>query len=128
MTWINFSKISVMMMSFDCPCPRGLSNCEPLSNIVSDDSLPVENRSFLCVGYNQAKERAFHQDRFRNCISSGNGEQNNYMADCDRRDLIDLVAVIGRALSIDENIRVYDKKTDEEMNDTDLIAIIRDED
>ena len=112
-------------MTYNIDCPRGLKNCESLSNVVSDDSFPQEDKSFICVGYNQQEEREFHQDRFRHCVFSGNGKRVDHMTDADRRDLIEVVSVIGQALSIDENIRVYDEKTDEEMNETDLIEIIR---
>jgi len=114
-------------MPVDCPCPRGLTNCEAISNIVSDDQFPQEFKSFFCVGYNETT-RAVHQDRFRQCWFTCNGTDRDDMSDNDRRDFIDMIAVISRALSVDENIRVHDELTDEEMNDTDLISIMRHED
>lgn len=39
----------------------------------------------------------------------------------DRRDLLDTLSVIGQALSIDENIRVNNEFTDDEMNEVSLL-------
>ena len=114
-------------MALNEPCTRGLENCEAIANIVSDDQFPQDLKSFFCVGYNDKSTRGVHQDRFRQCWFTCNGTDRDDMSDNDRRDFINMIAVIGCALSIDENIRVHDGLTDEQMNDADLIATMRDE-
>lgn len=105
-------------------CPRGLEydRCCPLANVVSDSG-PGDPETFICVGYNKKDQRRFHQDRFTYC-QRGNGY--DAMVQNDRRDLMDMVAVISRALALDETWRVLQgNATDEQMNDTDLISLER---
>ena len=108
---------------YDCDkCPRGLKDCEPLANIISDE----EPRSFICVGFNEIDSRVERQDRFRHCWHNGFGI--DIREDMDRRDIIDTIMVLSRGISFDENIRVYENLTDAQMNDKDLIAFMRDQD
>jgi hypothetical protein len=86
----------------------------PLQNIIA-----TSGESFICVGYNHPKERAVPQDRFCHCWKNNSTDEHGHW---DRRDLIDTVAVMTTALSIDENIRVAEKMTEAQMNKADLTA------
>ena len=77
-------------------CPRGREDCDPLSRISSGGFV-----SFICCGTNDGSTRELEQDRFRLCQKN---EWTDEMSDCDHRDLVDLVAVVAGALSVDANI------------------------
>ena len=96
-------------------CPRGRNDCVPLNNVVSDE----EPLSFVCVGYNDGSSRQVEQDRFTHCWKNAAIDERGHW---DRRDLIDTAAVMMTALSVDENIRVSEGLTDDEMNKVDFLA------
>ena len=96
-------------------CPRCRKDCVPLSNIISDE----EPRSFICVGYNNGKDRVVKGDRFTHCWKNEVTDERGHW---DKRDLIDTVSVMSQALSIDENIRVGHDMNEDQMNDADLIS------
>lgn len=100
-------------MSQSQKCMRQL-RAQPLQNIIA-----TSGESFICVGYNHPKERAVPQDRFCHCWKNNSADEHGHW---DRRDLIDTVAVMATALSIDENIRVSEKMTEAQMNKADLTA------
>lgn len=97
-------------MPLNIDCPRKLQKCEALGNVVSDAQ--GDDRSFICVGYNEPESRKFDQDKFRHCWFAGGGTEVDIMQDMDVRDLIDTISVMAQALSIDENIRVAEHTPD----------------
>lgn len=90
-------------------CPRGRDDCMPLSSQMADDG-----SSFLCVGYNRPQDRVVPGDRFTHCWKNSAVDERGHW---DRRDLLDTVMVMTHALSQDENIRVAEGMTDEQMNE-----------
>ena len=54
------------MMVCNESCPRKLTNCTPLSNLVSDDS-PI---TFVCIGSSTPESRSNPNDKFRHCFKS----------------------------------------------------------
>lgn len=82
-------------------CPRGRSDCHPLSQIVSDE----KPRSFICCGHNDGSTRELPQDRFRLCWKN---QMIDEIGDWDERDIKDTISVLSQALSIDENIKLND--------------------
>lgn len=100
-------------MSQSQKCMRQL-RAMPLQNIIA-----TSGESFICVGYNHPKERAVPQDRFCHCWKNASIDQHSHW---DRRDLLDTVAMMSSALSVDENIRVGEKMTEAQMNKADLTA------
>lgn len=86
-------------------CPRGHTNCTPLSNIVSDDG-----STFICCGISDEDSRTRRQDKFRNCFRSVDTDS---MYDYDERDMKHQLAVMAGALAIEEMIK---EKPDEESN------------
>jgi hypothetical protein len=74
-------------------CPRGL-DCEPISNVVSDN-----DKTFICVGYHNEKDKEIPQDRFRHCFKSS--ANTDSMFDYDTYDLLSVVSVMSDALLID---------------------------
>ncbi len=78
-------------------CPRGLDNCLPLRQAISNCGT-----SFICCGYNHKESRKVPQDVFRHCWKN---DEIDEMSDWDRRDVIDTIAVLSGALSADENMR-----------------------
>ena len=90
-------------------CFRCRNDCTPLANISSDESLS----SFICVGYNRKEDRTVESDRFTFCWKNKTIDERSHW---DRRDLLDTSSVILQALSTDENIRVSEGVTDDEMN------------
>lgn len=82
-------------------CIRKL-NCDPLSQTVSDCK-----SSFICVGYNDESTRKVEQDVFCHCWK--NSEVDEY-GNWDKRDIIDTVAVMTTALSIDANYEAAEGK------------------
>ena len=95
-------------------CFRCRKDCAPLSNLSADE----DDGSFICVGYNKKEDRELKQDRFTLCWKNDATDERGHW---DRRDLLDTQSVIAQALSIDENIRVCNEFTDDEMNDAVLI-------
>ncbi len=77
-------------------CPRGLSTCQPLANLVDD-----EKNGFICCGLNDVSDRVHEQDEFAHCWKN---EHVDYRDHWDNRDIIDTVSVLMRALSIKANI------------------------
>lgn len=100
-------------MSQSQTCMRQL-RAMPLQNIIA-----TSGESFICVGYNHPKERQVPQDRFCHCWKNNSADEHGHW---DRRDLIDTVAIMSTALSVDENIRVSEKMTEAQMNKADLTA------
>lgn len=94
-------------------CFRCRKDCKPIANIKSDES-PL---SFICVGYNDKSTRPIPQDRFTLCWKNDVIDEEGCW---DRRDLLDTLSVIGQALSIDENIRVSEGFSDDQMNECDF--------
>lgn len=86
-------------------CPRGLSSCEPLAQIVSDDPpLDVANRegSLVCCGLNDGTGRQEPMDRFTVCFMNEAIDERN---DWSERDIKDHLSVLAQALSADVNMR-----------------------
>lgn len=75
-------------------CPRGAS-CRPISNVVSDN-----DKTFVCIGFHNEKDKEHPQDRFRHCFKSA--ANTDTMHDYDVYDLKSVVAVMSEALLIDE--------------------------
>ncbi len=86
-------------MSIELPklCPRSLTDCQPLAQILVDDK-----EEFVCCGHNDGKTRVMKNDRFRVCFRN---EELDEMVDWDQRDIIDHISVLAQALSVDANIR-----------------------
>lgn len=91
-------------------CLRGRTDCTPLANLQSDEG----EKSFICVGCNHPKTREYKQDRFTLCWKNGVVDEEGHW---DRRDLLDTMSVIAQAMSTDENIRVNNDFTEEQMQD-----------
>lgn len=83
-------------------CPRGRTDCEPLSQIIADE-LDDGVLCFICVGLNDGETRAVEGDIFRHCWRNSDTDE---MGDWDHRDLIDTISVMSQALSIDANMSV----------------------
>ena len=79
-------------MLWDEGCPRGLNNCDPLANRVSDNC-----ESFICCGISDPDTREIERDRFRLCFEN---RDTNTCYDHDEADLTDLVAIMAAALSL----------------------------
>jgi hypothetical protein len=101
------------MMNCD-QCQRRDRDCSPISNVVSDE----EPKSFICVGYNRPEDRHVKQDRFTVCWKNEVVDERGHW---DRRDILDTISVLSQALSIDENIRVSEGMTDDQMNEAELL-------
>lgn len=86
----------------------------PLQNIIA-----TSGNSFVCVGYNHPDDRTVAGDRFCHCWKNSHVDEHGHW---DRRDITDTLSVMAAALSIDENIRVAEGMTDDEMNEADLTA------
>ena len=81
-------------------CPRGLKDCEPLSQIIAD-----EDGSFICCGLNDGETRTVEQDIFRHCWKTSAVDE---MGDWDGRDIIDTISVLSQALSAHGNMELSD--------------------
>jgi hypothetical protein len=82
-------------MAFELPekCLRGRSNCEPLSQIASDDEC-----SFFCAGFNGGDmNTTLRQDVYTLCFK---GDYDDDIKLFDKRDLVHQMAVIAEALAI----------------------------
>ena len=75
-------------------CRRGLTACQPLNEIVSDNEV-----SFICCGENDGSMSRIGEDRYTLCFK---GEFRDDMRFYDRRDLVHTAAVIVQALAITE--------------------------
>ena len=78
-------------------CPRSLTDCEPLAQILVDDGV-----GFVCCGHNDSTTRRVKNDRFRVCFRN---EVIDEMVDWDERDIKDHISVLAQALSVDANMR-----------------------
>ena len=76
-------------------CPRSRTDCEPLSQILSDDG-----SSFICCGINDGSSRVYPSDGFRHCWKNAHVDE---LSDWDSRDIIDTISVLSQALSVKEN-------------------------
>lgn len=95
-------------------CLRCRTDCVPLSNLSSDD----EAQSFVCVGLNRPEDRTVPQDRFTLCWKNNVIDERGHW---DKRDLLDTMSVIAQALSTDENIRVNNNFTEDDMQKTKMV-------
>lgn len=95
-------------------CLRGLDDCTPLANISESE----ECASFVCVGYNKKEDRELEQDRFTLCWKNDVVDEHGHW---DKRDLLDTQSVIAQALSTDENIRVNEEFSEQEMRKADFV-------
>lgn len=76
-------------------CPRGRDDCEPLNQVVDEDS------GFICCGLNNGSEEA--GDIFRHCWKNDTVDE---LSDWDRRDIVATIAVLSGALAVHENLVV----------------------
>ena len=86
-------------------CPKGLTGCRPLSNIVStlEDGSPDPDASICCVGlHDTVKAEDLQRDRFRHCFRSKGDTDTMY--DYDEYDLESTMSVFSEALLIDRYI------------------------
>ena len=77
-------------------CLRDYSNCNPLSQIESNDK-----GSFVCMGENDGSNRVVPQDKFTLCWKN---EAFDECSHWDKRDLTDTASVILQGLSVIENM------------------------
>lgn len=84
------------MMVCNESCPRNLTNCTPLSNIVSDN-----NETFVCVGTSEVSSRSNPQDKFRHCFKS---DTTDSIYDYDEYDLKSVIATMSAALLLEDLI------------------------
>ena len=75
-------------------CPRKLTNCKPIANVVPNDL-----SSIVCVGYHDGKKKSDTQDRFRHCFKS---HVTDTMFDYDEYDLKSVSSVFMEAILMDE--------------------------
>jgi len=73
-------------------CPRGLNNCIPYSNSISDDGV-----TFICCGSSKPESRIVLGDHFRFCFKS---ETTDTIFDYDDYDIKEQIAVMADALAI----------------------------
>lgn len=100
-------------MSQSQTCMRA-QRAMPLQNIIA-----TSGESFICVGYNHPADRAVTQDRFCHCWKNNVTDEHGHW---DKRDLLDTIAIMTTALSIDENIRISEKMTEAQLNKADMTA------
>lgn len=98
-------------------CPRKRTDCLPVQNVLADELKDDEPASFVCVGYNQPSTREVPGDRFTLCWKNDVTDERGHW---DRRDILDTMSVMATALSIDENIRVGEGMSEDDMNAADL--------
>lgn len=75
--------------------------------------------SFVCVGYNRPEDWVVPADRFTLCWKNGAVDERGHW---DRRDLLDTLSVIGQALSTDENIRVSNGFSEQDMLEVNMLG------
>lgn len=78
-------------------CPRGLTCCHPLAQVMSDSG-----ESFVCAGDNDGSDRTEPGDVMTLCVRSAQVDERTHV---DERDLADQGSVIAQALSIIANRR-----------------------
>lgn len=83
------------MIVIPSDCPRGLTSCIALANIISDDS-----SSFFCCGENNGEGVEVEQDKYTTCFK---GEFRDEIAHSDKRDLTHQAATIIQALAVVES-------------------------
>ena len=99
-------------------CFRCRTDCVPVSNLSADEPNPDGSAvSFICVGYNKRETRTVPQDRFTFCWKNSAVDERGHW---DKRDLLDTMSVIAQALSTDENIRLNEGMTEDEMQQADM--------
>lgn len=96
-------------------CPRCRTDCTPLANLSSDHS----QSDFVCVGANRKVDRVLAQDRFTLCWKNDVVDERGHW---DKRDLLDTMSVISQALSTDENIRVNNSLTEQDMQQVNFLG------
>ncbi len=84
---------------FSSECPRGFDNCSVLDNICSDDVTKSDKKpvTFVCCGSSDPKTRHLKQDQYRICFKSLGHDS---ITDNDEFDILDLISVLSRSLSI----------------------------
>jgi len=92
------------MITLPKECLRGRDDCEPLSQVKSDDKT-----SFICCGMNDGTERTVEQDCFTMCWKNQDIDTRDFW---DKRDITDTISVMAQALSIDANIENNEGETD----------------
>lgn len=78
-------------------CPRGRTDCDPLSRVASMDEDGERYRTFICCGENDGSHGGPPQDKWRFCVKSEDGV--DVLLNVDGRDMIDFASVITSALS-----------------------------
>ena len=102
-----------MSTSTENRCFRCRHDCTPVANLSADEPGPDGSvASFVCVGFNLQKDRALPQDRFTLCWKNKAVDERGHW---DKRDLLDTMSVIAQALSTDENIRVSNGWSEQDM-------------
>lgn len=90
-------------------CPRGLNNCKPLSNVVeSEESGPIPNASFVCLGIHATPKRNQPGDKYRHCFRSNAGDDtdSDSMFDYNEYDIATVIAVLSEGLLVDKFLDV----------------------
>ena len=95
-------------------CFRCRADCTPISNLSSDGTA----KSFVCVGYNRPEDRVMRQDRFTLCWKNGLVDERGHW---DKRDLLDTMSVIAQAISTDENIRVNNNFSEDDLQEANML-------
>lgn len=85
-----------MQIGFILPenCPRERTNCNPYSQIVSNDC-----QSFFCCGLHDGTLSKILQDKYTICFK---GEHDDHISMYDKRDLIHNASVLVQSLAIIE--------------------------
>ena len=101
-------------------CFRCRTDCVPVSNLSADEPAPDGMpASFVCVGFNRMVDRTVPADRFTFCWKNSAVDERGHW---DKRDLLDTMSVIAQALSTDENIRVSNGFSEQDMQQVDMQA------
>lgn len=95
-------------------CLRCRTDCTPLANLSADG----EGTSFVCVGANRPQDRTVPQDRFTLCWKNSVIDERGHW---DKRDLLDTMSVVAQALSTDENVRVNNNFTEDDMQQVQML-------
>jgi len=77
-------------------CPRGLKDCNPLSNMATEDG-----KDFVCVGKSDPKTRSIHQDKFRHCFVNDNTDTKY---DYDEYDIMSVISVMSEAILTENHL------------------------
>lgn len=93
-------------------CLRGRKDCYPISQHVADGpkSRTGNPTDFICCGIHNGRELKrkhppkHHGDKFRVCWKTESGV--NEKGEWDKRDILTHVAVLNRALMVEENMTV----------------------